>query len=85
MIFERGGKKKHLKVRSVCFGTDGSETRMKTNDVSETVEQNFVISLMHLTGHRRSAAARRCGGLCQKWDVCGRGGLHFCVPALNNC
>lgn len=62
MIFERG--KKHLKVRSVCFGTDGSETRMKTNDVSETVEQNFVISLMHLTGRRTGAAAHSRGGLC---------------------
>lgn len=58
-------KKITLKVRSVCFGTDGSETRMKTNDVSQTVEQNFVISLAHLTGHRTNAVTHSYAGLFQ--------------------
>lgn len=59
-------KKKTLKVRSVCFGTDGSETRIKTNDVSQTVEQNFVISLAHLTSHRTNAVTHSYAGLFQR-------------------
>lgn len=53
-------------MRSVCFGTDGSKTRMKTNDVSQTIEQNFVILLAHLTGHCTNAVTHSYTGLFQR-------------------
>lgn len=33
------------------FELDDISRRMKTNDMSETVDQNFVILLIHLTAH----------------------------------
>lgn len=39
---------------------------MKTNDVSQIAEQNFVISLAHLTGHRTRAVTRSYAGLFQR-------------------
>lgn len=39
---------------------------MKTNDVSQTAEQNFVISLAHLTGHRTRAVTHSYAGLFQR-------------------
>lgn len=48
------------------FWNVGSETRMKTNDVSQTAEQNFVISLAHLTGHRTRVVTHSYAGLFQR-------------------
>lgn len=38
-------------VCSLCFGLDDTNRRMKTNDMSETVDRDVVILLIHLTAH----------------------------------
>ncbi len=43
---------KHSEMCAVCVsGLDDTNRRMKTNDMSETVDRDVVISLIHLTAH----------------------------------
>lgn len=40
---------KHSEMDAVCLGLDDTNRRMKTNDMSETVDRDVVILLIHLT------------------------------------